>query len=791
MNRSVVDNPLFLLPIAVLLLLTATAPAAAQQADGANPVATGSVPGEVRQPVSTPPPLTLEDVDKVRITRRTYRQIFEPYLLHQGPVFITGDAVLQAFHVLLSRSLGRFEKTGAHELQQALRLMRRQVVEKQRDTANTESTRAPESAAGQAAEAQSAGDETQGLLQRARLQARIVISVALQLLGTDEPALDPEIAATVETEVRRVEEAQGVHFPEWLGTEDDLFEGIDYTGFRPHGFYLQSELLQRYFRTVRWLQSLPFRVDSDEELLAILLLSKALTSAHQRRAEADDRRAAEGYLRCFRNLYGRADDQDLLFAAEILKDRPASLDAVRQHLQSAGDVGVEDQGRLESDPHRAALFILSPARLPDELFFQRRRQDDGFAYSEPSGLELAALLGSDYARSQLEQRQTDAYRQSLQAAKDRFGREIASDSLYNQYLHTVASLLDAPEPDAPAFTREPAWQAKSCSTALAGWVHLRRNLPSTQRPSSEAIEDIYTDLPAGFVEPDPEFFDRLGSLAEWVPNILDRCNALPAPAREFAAWLQRFERLLAEDRFPGAPDDPPALTVEEQIAVEKALTLLSTLAGLRVDSTAAARQKDQIRVAAADVAESLVRGKYDQDPTYQALLIESGLDLRQRWQQLREMCRRLEVMAHKQLRKVAFNEKETFFLSDFGLSLAAVMLYGGDSYRLPRDDAPIAFTYFFDPRSKKHLHAAVARPREIVVPYPFDGRHILCRGAVVPYFEFIAATDFTDDQWRNRLDSDERPSPLRWLDPVWQPGDPQKSWRRIEPPISEQAIDLQ
>jgi hypothetical protein len=231
--------------------------------------------------------------------------------------------------------------------------------------------------------------------------------------------------------------------------------------------------------------------------------------------------------------------------------------------------------------------------------------------------------------------------------------------------------------------------------------------------------------------------------------------------------------------------------MEEQKAVENALTLLSTLAGLPVDPAAVSRQKDQIRAAAADVAESLIRGKYDQDPTYQALLIESGMDLRQRWQQLREICRRLEVMAHKQLRKVVFNEKESYFLSDFGFSLAAVMLYGGDSYRLPRDDAPIAFTYFFDSRSKKHLHAAVARPREIVVPYPFGGRRVLCRGAVVPYFEFIAATDFTDEQWRNRLDSDERPSPLRWLDPVWQPGDPYKSWRRIEPPITEQAIELQ
>jgi hypothetical protein len=134
---------------------------------------------------------------------------------------------------------------------------------------------------------------------------------------------------------------------------------------------------------------------------------------------------------------------------------------------------------------------------------------------------------------------------------------------------------------------------------------------------------------------------------------------------------------------------------------------------------------------------------------------------------------------------VAFNERETYFLSDFGFALAAVMLYGGDSYRRPRDDAPVAFTYFFDPRSKKHLHAAVARPREILVPYPMGGRQVICRGAVLPFYEFIAATDFTDQQWRDRLDSDERPSALRWLDPLMPAGDPPKNRRRSETPQTQ------
>ncbi|UCH21987.1 MAG: hypothetical protein JSU83_01640 [Deltaproteobacteria bacterium] len=38
--------------------------------------------------------------DKILITRRAYRQIFEPYINPSAPVFVTSDATINAFHVL-------------------------------------------------------------------------------------------------------------------------------------------------------------------------------------------------------------------------------------------------------------------------------------------------------------------------------------------------------------------------------------------------------------------------------------------------------------------------------------------------------------------------------------------------------------------------------------------------------------------------------------------------------------------------------------------------------------------
>ncbi len=771
--------------ICVLLFLLMAAVAAAQQPSQTIAPQDAPVPRKVPLPATAVIQPSPGDIEKVSITNRSYRQIYEPYLAPQGPVFITGDAVLQAFHVLLAHSLNRYEQAAAPHLRNALRLMQQQVATEEPERANQADTRASGSRTGPTAASEPEDPDYQGLRQRARLRAGIVVSVALQLVGDTDAVLDPDIAAIVETEVRRVAQARGTYYPDWLGTADEVYGGIDYAVFQPYGSYRQSETLKRYFRAIRWLQSIPFRLDSDEELLSILLLAKSLTSS--RRAESDRRRAAENYFRCYRDIFGRKDDQDVLFAAGILKDRPADLETVRQRLLPDSGVAVKSRDRWVPHRHRAALYILSPLRMPDEEFLRRRRHAEGFTYTEPSGLEICALLGSDYARGQLGARLPDAYRQSLQVEIGRFGEEMARDSLYSQYLNTVASLLDSPEPDAPAFTTGPAWEAKSCNAALAGWVHIRKLLPAEKGPPTAAIEETFAEVPKGFVEPDPEFFDRLGDLSERVPGILDRCGALPAPAVVFAAQLRTFERLLAEGRYPIGTDDAGALTSGEQNAVEKSLTILATLENLRVDPSSAAWPAEEIRAAAADVADALVRGGYEQDPGYQALVIESGMDLRQRWQQLRAICRRLEIMAHKQLREVAFNEKETYFLTDFGTALAAVMLYSGDNYRLPRDDAPVAFSFFIDPRSQKYLHAAVARPREIVVPYPFGAQQVICRGAVLPYYEFIAATDFSDGQWRKRLDSDERPSALRWLDPVMLPGDPKKSWRWIETPFAESA----
>ena len=136
---------------------------------------------------------------------------------------------------------------------------------------------------------------------------------------------------------------------------------------------------------------------------------------------------------------------------------------------------------------------------------------------------------------------------------------------------------------------------------------------------------------------------------------------------------------------------------------------------------------------------------------------------------LRHMCKRLEVLAHKQLRGASFSKKDHYFFTDFGEKLAAVMLCDGYGYHGSNGAASQIVPIYFKPGKNTCLYSGIGRPRLMYVLYPYKGKEILCTGAVIPYYEFVSPTGLTDEQWQKKLDSDERPETPVWLNPVMTP----------------------
>ncbi len=138
---------------------------------------------------------------------------------------------------------------------------------------------------------------------------------------------------------------------------------------------------------------------------------------------------------------------------------------------------------------------------------------------------------------------------------------------------------------------------------------------------------------------------------------------------------------------------------------------------------------------------------------------------RDRWDELASVTRKLEALAHKQLRQQPWSLEDETFLKAYGERIAGAMGYQGNSYEVPDDDAPRWTDVHHNDPGDYSLAVAVGRPRVIYVLYPWHGMEILCQGSVMPYYEYRSKERLTDPEWKQLLDSPRAPLQPAWLLP--------------------------
>lgn len=386
------------------------------------------------------------DTNRLLITNQSYTQIYQAYPNTWGPSFITSDSLLNAYHVLYEESILRLEQAGTRRLPEILRLV----------LANLDIA---------CAEVQGQAE----LVAAARQRASIVMGTALKLLDDEFAVADGAVMAIIDEEVTKIVAAQVKMKPNWLGPPELDSMSLDYTRYKARGFYTKSDTLTRYFRAVAWLQSIPFRISHDDELLSVLMLGRCLAAERF----ADDTETYEAYRSFFRTyteFLGVGDDWDLVTASDsVAKGLDFDLEAKRAELiaqaQQADGPQINDQLRFApDDPNAVAepnFRIISAYRLPEAVLFQRTTDIRQFPERYfPNGLEVCIALGSAFAREKIEDNEKAKVLATIDENLDLF----AGTSLYFDYLDAVAALLDAPEPNAPAFMATEPWQAKSCGT---------------------------------------------------------------------------------------------------------------------------------------------------------------------------------------------------------------------------------------------------------------------------------------------------------------------------------------
>jgi hypothetical protein len=396
-------------------------------------------------------------------------------------------------------------------------------------------------------------------------------AVPLSLLDPDY--FPPESArGLVERELALIEAGEGVTLSPIMGStplDGVVGPGEDYGAYVPRGRAAYDERLGRLHRAITWYSRMAFALP-EGRVLDNGLTMQALLLARAMEGEAGD------WLEVWERIY-----DPLLFYLGGSGDP-----TIKDYIEIAGEVFGEDydvddvanQERLTSfielvgkvaPPHfethelRGMRFLARPT-LPDTRYFARLA---GSADTPlPTGLDLAGLLGSTWARSALEERDafaSDLYRRGFEDIRQELEGMTYGEWTHDMptsWLYALEVLAQAPPPGSPAFATAPSWGAKEASTIAAGWALLRRAPVGFAAPPSKggAPPDTGAAAPGEasvLVEPYPLLYARLRELVEHVRDRLwenylldDRLASLLATHRDFLTSLERLsEGALSRD----------------------------------------------------------------------------------------------------------------------------------------------------------------------------------------------------------------------------------------------------
>jgi len=602
-----------------------------------------------------------------------YRLSFEVYTRNPQPPFITSDSLLNGFNVLLEESVRRFELSRVAQLRGAL-----------------------EAAwSGMDARLAKARVERAPLAPFARRLA-LEIGPALRLLGSPVPLGDSDVEAAVAAEVRKIEAAQEVSLPDWLAPATASLAAVDYRRCAPIGIYTEEPELRCYYQAVRWLQMIPLRASRDDEAGAAALWAFMISADAPPTLAGSPASPLRRFIESSSAIFGAAGDPDVpeSLAGQIQfslgKDHRPLADVIRQ-----SGLSIEQSWKLSppvfndllhgkavpgNRPGDAAVRVLPAARLPDAAWFARVERWRG-KEALPYGTQMGAWLGSDLAEEDVIAREGAAIAPLLLAERDaRLKRQGNDATLPDLYFATLASLLEKPDPAAPAFMGAQPWARKSLQSALAGWAQFRYTWELQAKANTVSFGIALR--PAGFVEPDPAFFARMGDLVDMA-----------------------VDRFMDQGIFGALTGDDPQLA-------------------------------------------------------------PPGPALWRRWQTLGRLTRALEVLVQKQLCGSDWSAQDADVLRFYGENLADVMGYQGTAWETPLDRAPRFTTVAHDAGADRDLAIAVGRPRALFVLYPWKGSLILCRGAVMTYYEFPVQRRLTDREWRSQLDGPQAPAQPSWIEPL-------------------------
>ena len=436
--------------------------------------------------------------------------VYEQNDYSQFPAFVTTDLYLQLFHLYIDCMLRELEE---HRLSGLMTTLSKQLY----DAMHRQSV--------------NAGSED---IRRYAHHNAIFFAVGYQLLTGRQIATGDEVAMTQE-EVDKVMASQNA--PSRFMADYREVE-FPYSLFRPRGHYTRSDVLQRYFRGMMWLQSVPFGMDHDDELCEAIVMADALQDNKEAARCYETVNTLVGYL------MGQPDNLSIpqvqaemkkkgLLLAELLESAKDLAD-VKAALKETGDKQTRIRPKFERTSHNK--ICLMPQRYqPDAEVLQEMVDYDNTPTQRgtPKGLDFMAAMGVSAAEQLLtdEQQSWKGFKPMLGKMKQRMGEIDWRETLCTQWMNALKVIGDKEGKDKmPYFMVTPEWDLKNLNAMLASWAELKHDaiLYAKQPMGAECGggEDLPDPVVKGYVEPNIGFWEKAIELLDNTYNLLKQQGML-------------------------------------------------------------------------------------------------------------------------------------------------------------------------------------------------------------------------------------------------------------------------
>jgi hypothetical protein len=368
-------------------------------------------------------------------------------------------------------------------------------------------------------------------------------AVAKTLLGGSVGSLPAGVRQLVDAELGLIDAHEGFANSPIFGRSED------YSQYVPRGHYTRNDLLKQYFRAMMWYGRMSFPLyrptlgggkepDTDSTRRAIMIaleiqghafdLWKSIYDPTVFFVGETDDLSVYDYQPLIKEIYGETVTlPDLKDDGKILAFVEKAAAAKAPKIVS-GYMGYdEDKATIKGFRFMGQRFI------PDSYMFQELVFDKVGTMEKPRlfpmGLDVMAVLGSKRAYTLLDslgETQYENYNKQYEALKASFASLKAEDwtqNLYWGWLYSLLALLNEKGDGYPSFMKSDAWTDKEINAALGSWAELRHDtiLYAKQSYTLAGAAMPPQEKPKGYVEPNPELYGRLASLARMTYDGLD------------------------------------------------------------------------------------------------------------------------------------------------------------------------------------------------------------------------------------------------------------------------------